>query len=242
MFEFYGNTQKSHLKDVNQDNFMVNGLLSNDRIIRGESFKADQFFAVTDGVGSSEFANIAARYILEELASNIESLNRATILNTIKNSNEFLHETYTNSALTVVSIVWINNEKMTIFHIGDTRVYLQTQRNLIQLTNDQTYVQELYDDGLISEEMKYMHPNKNIIKGSLGANSDVKIDVYNFAIEPNQKLLLSSDGIHDYIKEDEISQILKKDTSLEEVVLELFSKAKENDSKDDMTALLISYK
>ena len=164
------------------------------------------------------------------------------IINIVKNAHHFLSKNYSNDAQTVFSIIWIEKEKFTIYHIGDTRIYLMTERNFIQLTNDHTYVQELVDKGIISNVMKSKHPRKNIITQSLGGKSEIKIDIYNGLIEPGNKLLLSTDGIHDYIDDDDISKILSKTNNLETNINTLISVAKENGSKDDISGIVVYYK
>ena len=170
MFKFYGKSTKSYLKEINQDCLLVNNIVSNNEHIKGSSKNENILFAIADGVGGSKYGEIASNYILEELAKNRNLLNHQLIINTIRNVHHDLIKQYSYSAQTVLSIIWIEKEKFTIYHIGDTRVYLITERNLIQLTNDHTYVQELVDKGIISNIMKLKHPKKNIITQSLGIN------------------------------------------------------------------------
>ena len=241
MFRFYGKSTKSYLKELNQDCLLVNNIVSNNSPIKGSSKNENILFAIADGVGGSKYGEIASNYILQELAKNRNLLNHQLIINTIKNTHYYLIKNYSYNAQTVLSIVWIEKEKFTIYHIGDTRVYLITERNLIQLTNDHTYVQELVDKGIISNIMKSRHPKKNIIPQSLGGNGELKIDIYNGLIEPGNKLLLTTDGIHDYVDDENIYKSIHKIKNLENNINNLTSSAIENNSKDDITGLVIYY-
>lgn len=241
MFKYYGKSTKSYLKEINEDALLVNNIISNDEQIKGSSKNENILFAIADGVGGSKYGEIASNYILQELSKNRNLLNHQLIINTIKNAHHYLTKNYSYNAQTVLSVVWIEKEKFTIYHIGDTRVYLITERNLIQLTNDHTYVQELVDKGIISNIMKSKHPKKNIITQSLGGNEEIKIDIYNGLIEPGNKLLLTTDGIHDYVDDETIYKTIHKTKNLENNINNLISFATENGSKDDITGLVVYY-
>lgn len=241
MFRFYGKSTKSYLKEINQDALLVNDIVSNDEQIKGSSKNENILFAIADGVGGSKYGEIASNYILQELAKSRNLLNHQIIINIIKNTHHYLIKNYSYNAQTVLSVVWIEKEKFTIYHIGDTRVYLITERNLIQLTNDHTYVQELVDKGIISNIMKSKHPKKNIITQSLGGNGELKIDIYNGLIEPGSKLLLTTDGIHDYVDDETIYKTIHKTKNLESNINNLILFAKENSSKDDISGMVVYY-
>ncbi|MEV9499770.1 PP2C family protein-serine/threonine phosphatase [Aliarcobacter butzleri] len=241
MFKFYGKSTKSYLKEINEDALLVNNIVSNSEQIKGSSKNESILFAVADGVGGSKYGNVASNYILQELSKNRNLLNHQLIINTIKNAHHYLIKNYSYDAQTVLSVVWIEKEKFTIYHIGDTRVYLITERNLIQLTNDHTYVQELVDKGIISNIMKSTHPKKNIITQSLGGKEEIKIDIYNGLIEPGNKLLLTTDGIHDYVSDETIYKTIYKTKNLENNINNLISFAKDNSSKDDISGIVVYY-
>lgn len=240
MFKFYGKTQHGKHKTKNYDCFLINSFVSQNEEKKQQLSKNHFIVAIADGVGSSEFGDIASRVLLENLSKNSNILSHQIILNIIKNTNQELLKKYKGKASTVFSIVFATDEKITIYHIGDTRVYkLTTKHNLIQLTNDHTYTQKLIDDGVISEDMRFNHSKKNIILQSLGGNEEICIDVYKNSFEPGEKLLLTSDGIHDYLKEKDIKEILVASKNMETNIGKLIENAKANNSKDDISAIII---
>jgi len=109
----------------------------------------------------------------------------------------------------------------------------------VHQTTLHSYVQKLIDEGVISEDMRYSHPQKNIILQSLGGEKDIRIDVYKNSLEPGEKLLLTTDGIHDYIDDKQIKNILLDSHNIEKNVSSLISDAKNANSKDDLTALVV---
>jgi len=240
MFKFYGKTQHGKYKTKNDDCFLINSFVSQNEEKKQQLSKNHFIVAIADGVGSSEFGDIASRILLENLAKNSNILSHQIILNIIKNTNQELLKSYKGKASTVFSIVYATDQKIIIYHIGDTRVYkLTSNNNLVQLTNDHTYTQKLIDDGVISEDMRFNHPKKNIILQSLGTKEKVYIDMYKNSFEVGEKLLLTSDGIHDYMQELDIKEILLSSKNMQTNIDKLIQKAKTNKSKDDISVIII---
>lgn len=240
MFKFYGKTQHGKYKTKNDDCFLINSFVSQHEEKKQQLSKNHFIAAIADGVGSSDFGNVASKILLENLSKNANILSHQIILNIIKNTNQELLKKYKGKASTIFSIVFATDEKIIIYHIGDTRVYkLTTKHNLIQLTNDHTYIQKLIDDGIISENMSFNHPKKNIILQSLGTKDEIHVDVYRNSFESGEKLLLTSDGIHDYIQENVIKEILISSKKMETRIDKLIEQAKANNSKDDISVIVI---
>jgi len=242
MFKFYGKTQHGKNKTKNDDCFLINSFVSQSEEKKQQLSKNHFVVAIADGVGSSDFGAIASKILLKNLSKNSNILSHQIILNIIENTNQELLKNYKAKASTVFSIVYATDEKIIIYHIGDTRVYkLTSNDNLVQLTNDHTYVQKLIDDGVISEDMRFNHPKKNIILQSLGSKDEIHIDIYKNSFEFGEKLLLTSDGIHDYIKEAEIKDILLSSKNMQTNIDRLIKKAESNKSKDDLSIIVIEH-
>lgn len=190
MIKFYAKTKYGKNKTKNDDCFLVNSLVSQNEELKMQTKNENFIVAVADGVGSSKYGDIASRYLLDNLSKNSNILSHQLILNIIKNTNSELLKQYKSNASTVFSIVYANSDIITIYHVGDTRVYkLTNQNNLVQLTNDHTYIQKLIDDGAITEPMTFNHPKKNIILQSLGNKQEIHIDIYKNSFEKGERLL-----------------------------------------------------
>lgn len=85
------------------------------------------------------------------------------------------------------------------------------------------------------------HSKKNIVMQSLGGENDIHIDTYKNVFEPGERLLLTSDGIHDYLKKEEMEIILRRSNNIADNISDLINKAVENGSNDDLTALAVKY-
>lgn len=240
MFKFYAKTQHGKNKTKNDDCYLINSFVSQNEEKQQQLSKNHFIVAIADGVGSSKFGDIASKILLKNLSKNSNILSHQIILNIIKNTNKELLKNYKGDASTVFSIVYATNEQIIIYHIGDTRVYkLTSNNNLVQLTNDHTYIQQLIDDGVLNDNMRFNHPNKNIILQSLGNKNEINIDIYKNSFEVGEKLLLTSDGIHDYIQDTTINDILKSSKNMNTNIDRLLEKAKLNNSKDDLSVIIV---
>jgi protein phosphatase len=135
------------------------------------------------------------------------------------------------------------NEFITIYHIGDTRAYKLTPTKFIQLTEDQTKLQQTINELPFLAPVKRLLPNSNILLNAIGIDENlVNIDVFKTTIEPGDILLLTSDGVHDYLSENEIENILRKFKLPKTIVNKLIAKAIKNGSKDNLTIICTFFK
>ncbi len=93
-------------------------------------------------------------------------------------------------------------------HAGDSRAYLLHKGQLMQLTHDHSYVQELVDCGTITQEEAEHHPQKNIITRALGVDYHIYPDYTTVVILPGDLLLLCSDGLTNTVSVKKMEEIL----------------------------------
>jgi len=136
---------------------------------------------------------------------------------------------------TLVACLLDERGKGVIANVGDSRAYLID--NEICHTKDHSYVQELIDAGVISEEEALKHPMKNIISRAVGVEEEIKIDFYYVDIA-SKILLLCSDGLHDYISAKKISEIVKTYSNPEKAARKLVKEALRAGSEDNITVII----
>lgn len=242
MYQFYAQTVKGLKSQQNDDCFLVNDVVCQNDVYKTQSQKNDFIIAVADGVGSTEKGYVASKFLLEQIAKQRSQLSHAIILNIIHNTHAYLKKEFQSNASAVFTIVYASNNLITVYHVGDTRAYkLTAHNNLIQLTNDHTYIQSLIDKGVIGENMRNNHPQKNLITQCIGGEKDIQVDIYRNSFEPGEKLILSSDGIHDYLTQKQIKEKLISRHSLQSNVSQLIDLAISNGSKDDLTMITVKY-
>lgn len=114
-----------------------------------------------------------------------------------------------------IVMAWLLEGKAYVGWCGDSRAYKYNPNSgLSQMSHDHSYVQELVDDGKLSPELAFDHPNGNIITRSLGdprgaAQPDVKV----FDLEINDEILLCSDGLCGVLRDNEIEKVMQNNTA-----------------------------
>jgi protein phosphatase len=141
---------------------------------------------------------------------------------------------------TTCTTVVIRATQLYVAHVGDSRAYLYKNGQLIRLTTDHTYVQRLVNDGVIKPTEAETHPERNILTRAMGTHNKVEIDVEKpgYLFEEGDRLLLCSDGLYDYLTDDELAAWLNLET-LSESAQQMIEEAKVRGGHDNITVLLI---
>jgi PPM family protein phosphatase len=133
----------------------------------------------------------------------------------------------------------IAGETVYYAHVGDSRGYFLKNNLITRVTEDHTYVQELVNKGEISSKEADIHPKRNILTNAMGTKPDLRIDTGKCAwsLEKNDKLMLCSDGLYDYINETELAGILSS-RSLQEAAEYMIQESKKRGGHDNITVVL----
>ncbi len=123
-------------------------------------------------------------------------------------------------------------------HVGDSRMYLFRNNRLYQLTKDHSMVQELVEQGRLTEEEAQHHPRKNLITRALGVEPAVQADFGEKEVSPHDILLLCSDGLSNCVSPQQIELILTK-TPFFDTADALVRQALAGGGYDNITVLLI---
>ena len=207
--------------------------------------KGDIFLIVCDGMGGQNKGELASSIAVSHL---IDDFNSSRFLNVfdvkswlnrhIRAVNRYIYNEARQNALyrgmgTTLTAVVIYKQTIITAQIGDSRLYEIKHNQLEQLTNDQTYVNYLYNTGQISKEEMATHPRRHMLMNALGTYPSVEIDI---TTRPyvNQTLMLCSDGLYNNVSETTIASILKGKDSPEEKVNELISIANNNGGSDNI--------
>jgi serine/threonine protein phosphatase PrpC len=123
-------------------------------------------------------------------------------------------------------------------HIGDSRTYRIRRRQLEQLTEDHTLVQQQVDEGLISSENVRHHPLRNVILRAVGLERELALDVLRGKTASGDLFLLCSDGLTDMVEDDQIWEILLSDINIHRKTEKLIEMAKAAGGHDNITVVL----
>jgi protein phosphatase len=144
---------------------------------------------------------------------------------------------------TTCTAVALAGRELYIMHIGDSRAYLYKKGELIQLSEDHTYVQELLNSGEITALEAQNHPEGNILTKSLGTSKKRFCDLFKseYRFEQGDKLLLCSDGLYEYFTTQQLAEFLGKQ-DLGDISRLLSKKVMEMGAQDNFSILLVEEK
>jgi protein phosphatase len=128
-------------------------------------------------------------------------------------------------------------------HAGDSRAYIQKDNAIMQITEDHTYVQQLVNSGDITAAEAAVHPKRNILTNAMGTKSEMKIDTgkCKYSFENNDRLLLCSDGLYDYLNDEELNKVLMEN-NLKNAASTMVEAAKARGGHDNITVVLAERK
>lgn len=198
-----------------------------DFYLAGELPNGVTWAVVCDGMGGAMGGNIAsetaAKIISEKLSSGYhEGMNdnsvKHLIISAVESANAGVYsKSKSDEALhgmgTTAVVVVINSDTMYLAHVGDSRIYVVSKDNITQLTSDHSVVQLMVDNGEITPEEAREHPKKNVITRALGVEDTVRIDYSQEVYNENEIVLLCTDGLTNYVSDEEILNICKESDS-----------------------------
>ncbi len=141
---------------------------------------------------------------------------------------------------TLVAVYLASDGKAYALNIGDSRLYLWRGGTLTQITKDHSYVAELVSKGDITTDEARRHPQRNVILRAVGADEEIDSDVFDFAIEQCDRLLLCSDGLSDMAADEEIAAVLNEKDP-EKAADALVELALNNGGRDNVSVILLDF-
>lgn len=239
--QFSGLTDMGLTRRNNEDSYMV---------LTGEG--NTYVVVLADGMGGHKrgelASSIAVRYIAERLSQEMRSSmtveELSTLLRTIiEKANVKVHlkslDDVSNEGMgTTVTVGIVRNDQLIVAHVGDCRAYQLHFGELLHLTIDHTLVQTMVERGELTPEQAIHHPRRNVVTRALGTPEYTSPDVAIFDISRGDRLLFSSDGLHDYVDEADIVRILREAATPREAAEELVAQANRMGGADNVTVIV----
>lgn len=244
-------THQGKIREHNEDSIMLldEVIQINKMFVPEEKYynKIDKaIFAVADGIGGSKAGEVASRIVLEYIRKRWKSINsKEKILKIIQKSHLSLIKHAQDNPLvgnfgTTIAGLFISNLKGIIFNVGDSRVYRGNRGFLEQLSIDQSLVQSLVDQNMITSEEAVYHPKKNTILESLGGDLNkrkIEVKYKEIKIKENDTFIICSDGLTDMLNIDEMESCLKENIMLS--ITDFFIDAMKKGGTDNISIIII---
>lgn len=240
----YGISDRGCRRPTNQDAYAV--------VLEEENGVA--VLAVCDGMGGANAGNVASRFAIDTFIERVQEqvtavMSRETIERALRDAAEAANETvfrlstrqpeFAGMGTTIVAGI-VTKEKAMLINIGDSRAYEIDAKNIVQLTEDHSYVNEMIRQGRIRAEDARTHPNRNLITRAVGVDPRVEGDVYEVDLREGEVLLLCSDGLSGMVEDAKIAEIVRRSNDLETAGQALVEAAKLCGGADNVTVVLFS--
>ncbi len=242
-----GCTDVGRTRPMNEDGYYISEY----------SQEIDGLYAiVADGMGGHQAGEVASAMATQQIS---ESINQSytegmttgelkeLLVKVLKKANSAIYEKSINESScggmgTTITLGFVVGETGVVAQVGDSRAYMFRGGKLHQITTDHSLVQELMQNGQITAEEAASHPQKNVITRALGTDPGVEIDLYEFKVQPEDMLLLCTDGLSNMLQEDELTAILAEfqGGSMERLAMQLVHRANEKGGFDNITAVLLT--
>jgi PPM family protein phosphatase len=231
-----------------------------------DSYLADSnmgLYLVADGMGGHAGGDTASRMAVEIIKQHVaDSRNSKKTETATANEREdpailemldlaikdasarIFAESASNPALegmgTTVTLLLTHGGLAYVAHVGDSRLYMMRDKELIQVTEDHSLVNEQIKAGFITEEEAAHSRFRNIITRSVGFESQVSADTFSLKMQPNDLFLLCSDGLNGMVDDERIGKTIRRG-KLSSIPVRLVSAANEMGGEDNITVILVSY-
>src|ERR1700690_2068756 len=243
--EVAGRSDVGRVRPSNEDNFGYDQRLG--------------IFVVCDGMGGHAAGEVASQIAVDtilayfrERAPNVEDnallddapVGARLLAEAVKKANDAIldyaeaHKNTTGMGTTLVAARFFDGV-CSIAHVGDSRIYLFREGQLLQLTEDHSLVMEQVRRGMITIEQAKKSSAQNIITRALGTDEGTLPDLGEFPAQSGDTLLLTTDGMLRHVTDAEIRSILLQLPSLQAACDTLIDAANEGGGEDNSTCMLI---
>jgi serine/threonine protein phosphatase PrpC len=135
---------------------------------------------------------------------------------------------------TTLTALAITNNQVDLLHIGDSRCYLWRDKKLTRLSYDHTVMQELLDQGRLTPDEVFDHPQRSLLTQALMGDSGIDPVLMSYEVKIDDKFLICSDGLTNVLSDLEISKIIKA-TDEDKLLAELITETKAKGAPDNIT-------
>ena len=206
--------------------------------------------AVADGMGGHAGGEVASAIAINALAQLLPVISDPEI-DTDSREDLFLNITYEidsqilekskqNPELagmgTTLTALNISGDNVELLHIGDSRCYRYRDNKLEQLSYDHTVMQELLDQGRLTPEEVFDHPQRSLLTQALMGDSGLDPILVSYEIKADDKFLLCSDGLTNLLSDYEITKIIESKTD-NDLIASLISEVKAKGAPDNITII-----
>jgi protein phosphatase len=218
-------------------------------------------FIISDGMGGEAHGEVASAMAVDTVVKTCMGEETGTIANPTEaqlgwsdktrrlfNAAHLANKTIYESAQAnpqqlgmgaTLTAAWLNGEKLSVVHVGDSRVYLLRSGVLQQLTSDHSLVAEQVRRGILTAAEAEHSELQSVLLRALGTQQEVEIDAEEHTLFPGDILLLCTDGLTRMVAEQKIAATLQSESDAGRAAEKLVTLANENGGADNVTVVVV---
>ncbi|HSQ33372.1 MAG TPA: Stp1/IreP family PP2C-type Ser/Thr phosphatase [Peptostreptococcaceae bacterium] len=213
-------------------------------------------FAIADGMGGHKKGEVASKLAVENiikfLKDNLvqhDNVKLSYITDILKQAyNDVNTIIYNRSKVdsecegmgTTLTTAVVYKNIIYIGNVGDSRCYICENNSIEQITKDHSLVEELVEKNMITKEEARKHPQRNVITRALGTDKIVIVDIFEKNIENESRILLTTDGLTNYITKNQMEEIVLSDENIEKACEKLIKTANDTAGRDNISVIYIT--
>lgn len=200
--------------------------------------------AVADGVGGHAGGKVASNTAIESVRATIARDPQTGMRNLFSTVHERLKEIAGDDDVlekmgTTLSVVRFDRKQAHVGHVGDTRIYHLRGKGIVDRTRDQTEVQRLILDRILSKAQARRYPRRSVLLSVLSPSRSYDLYEESFEIEPGDRIILLTDGVYEKVRRGEIRDVSVASPAAKDLSENLERVVSARDPVDDYSALVI---
>jgi len=231
-------------RDLNEDNFLLAECTGPAGLPLG-------LYVVADGLGGHQGGEVASSLTIEAvqhhfkeqcppdeaafgqwLTEAVNAANQAVL------ARQEAPDTVKKMGSTLVMAL-VTGDKAHLANVGDSRAYRLTAEDITQLTEDHSLVERLVQIGQLTRDEARTHKNRNVIYNTIGDKAELDVSLYQTPLEPDDRLLLCSDGLSGMVADEHILKISQNQPDPAKACQLLVKAAKTAGGTDNITVIIV---
>ncbi|MFS8066449.1 MAG: Stp1/IreP family PP2C-type Ser/Thr phosphatase [Byssovorax sp.] len=259
LVRLFGRTDVGQVREHNEDNFIVadltkesRGLMESDRVqVIGER---GTLLGVCDGMGGAAAGEVASQLAVDIVYQRMavgsapadHDALAARLVHAIESAglrifSEAKLDRTRRGMGTTATVAALLDDHLFLGQVGDSRAYILRGDRLVQVTRDQSLVNQLIEAGQLTEEEAETFEHNNIILQALGTADSVQVDLTYVLLRRGDTLLLCSDGLSGMVRNDEIREVLRSLDDPLEACKMLTDRANQAGGHDNITVVVAKF-
>ena len=242
-----GMTDTGKVREHNEDTIATDGDIG--LLVLADGMGGYNAGEVASGIAVKTVLNLIREQVEREDLSVLDKdtgLSRPSIIlrDAIHRANKIIYQTAKSQpqcegmGTTIVAALFFDN-RVSIAHVGDSRMYRLRSDRFEQVTMDHSLLQELVDRGFYSAEEAQRAANKNYVTRALGVEPNVDVELQEAAVQKGDVYVLCSDGLSDMVEDDDIHLTISTfSANLDTVAKQLIQLANDNGGRDNVSAVM----